>query len=91
MFDSPDKGTVLKIETIPGNVAPRYEPKDWTELVPTGAVITEIGMKGGGPLVDIQLVDREGKKYFFMLSGSIVVGLGASVNGVANRPKNTGH
>jgi len=74
--------TTLEIELNDGKVAPRYKPNEVKELIAKKAIITEKGTMSDLPIVDIQLVDHEGKNYFFCLSGRIFQGLAASVSGV---------
>jgi len=78
----------LKINLLKGNLAPRYT-KDTKNLKVEKAVITEQGMQRGLPLVDVQLVDEDGNKYFFCLSGQLFKLLADTVDGVNLRNHGT--
>ena len=80
--------TILNIELLPGNTAPRYTEND-VELTVDKAVITEQGMQSGLPLIDIVLTDANGKKYYTALSGRIVQTLGKAIDGVNVRNHGT--
>ena len=71
----------LKVKIIPGNVAPRYD-ETTTQLTVKKAIITEAGMASGRPLVDFQLEDGEGNKYFFMITGQLLKMVSAAIDGV---------
>ena len=74
-------GNHLKLELNPGTLAPRYGT-EVKELKCECAVITENGMESGLPLVDFQLSDVDGNKYFFAISGRIVNSVSAAIKGV---------
>jgi len=76
------------IKFLKGNLAPRYT-KDTKNLKVEQAVITEQGMVSGLPLVDMQLVDEDGNKYFFCLSGRLFKLLATSIDGVNLRNHGT--
>lgn len=71
----------LSISVKEGNTAPRY-PETTKLLTIDEAVITEQGMASGFPVVDFQMTDSEGNKYFIMTSGGIINGLSAAIKGV---------
>lgn len=73
---------ILEVEIVGGNIAPRYEPGVVTELSADKAVITEKGMESGLPLIDIQLTGPDGKKYFAVLTGRVVLTLCGAIRGV---------
>ena len=80
--------TILNIELLPGNTAPRYTSVD-VELTVDKVVITEQGMESGLPLIDIVLTDGNGKKHFTALSGRIVQTLSKAIDGVNVRNHGT--
>lgn len=63
--------TLLNVDIIRGNVAPRYTCRD-VELKVDNVVITEKGMESGLPLINFQLSDKAGNVYFTALSGGVV-------------------
>ena len=79
------KGRKLSIELKEGDFAPRYEKDEWTELSIDKAVVTEQGTIGKLPIVDIQLTDEKGNKYFGMITGRLIIGLGDACKGVMQR------
>ena len=44
-------------------------------------IITEKGMESGLPLVDLQLIDKDGKKHFVAVSGRILLTIAAAIRG----------
>lgn len=74
----------LSIEIVHGNVAPRYDKSTTTQLSPTKSIVTTQGMVSGKPLVDFQMVDDKGNKYFFMITGDLIKGLAQVVEGCNN-------
>jgi hypothetical protein len=78
--------TQLSIELLQGNFAPRYS-KEVSErkLDCKKVVITENGMVSGLPLVDFQLVDKDGNEYFFAITGRLVNMISAAIRGVNMR------
>lgn len=83
------KGTHLPIELVRGAVAPRYSPQVWKEVIVTKAIITEQGTEKQLPLVDFQMEDVEGNKYFFMITGRLINALAAAIQGVNQRNHGT--
>ena len=77
-------GQQMSIEIQEGSLAPRYDKKV-TELVCTKAVITEKGTEAGLPIVDLQLVDIHGNKFYIMLTGRIVNAVSAVIKGTNMR------
>ncbi len=76
----------VKVEIVPGKVAPRYEASDYTKLSLEEIKITEQGTAAGLSLVDLVLVDPDtGKKYFCMVTGRILITLSAAIQGVNQR------
>lgn len=73
--------TTLSITLIPGSVAPRYNDED-KELVVNNVVITERGMESGLPLIDLQMVDKDGKLHYAALSGRIINMVSSAIKGV---------
>lgn len=71
----------IKISLLGGEVAPRYETKV-KALTCDHVIITEHGMASGLPLVDIQFHDEDGNQFFFALSGSMLMTMGAAVKGI---------
>lgn len=74
----------LEINLLKGSVAPRYEAKI-KELKIKKAVVTENGMQSNRPLVDLQLEDSLGNKFYAVLSGGLCQNLGAAIDGVNMR------
>ena len=79
------KGRMLPIELNKGDFAPRYEKSEWGELSIDKAIVTEQGTMGKLPIVDLQLTDEKGKKYFAMITGRLIIGLGDACKGVMLR------
>ena len=79
------KGRNLSIELKEREDAPRYEQREWKELEIKKAIITEKGTMGNLPIVDLQLEDEKGNKYFVMATGRIIIGLGDACKGVMQR------
>lgn len=78
--------TELKIELVPGSVAPRYgHDVQRTEVECESVVITEQGMASGLPLLDFKLRGPDGKLYLLVLTGRIVNMVSAAVKGVNMR------
>lgn len=75
---------VLPIKIEPGNTAPKYEHPT-KELKIELAVITEKGMESGLPIVDFQLVDEQGNKYFAATTGKLMIMLAGAIQGVNMR------
>ena len=71
----------LEIKLIQGDNAPRYDPVTTKQLTVEKAVITEQGMESGLPIVDFQMIDENGNKYFFMITGKLINGLSAAIRG----------
>lgn len=69
----------LSIEMIPGDVAPRYP--EGTELSCEKVVITEQGTESKLPIVDFVMVAPDGKKYLLVLTGRLINGIAAAVQG----------
>ncbi len=76
----------LEIEIINGKIAPRYSIST-VQLHAEKAIITEKGMVSNDPLVDITLKDDQGNKYFFMMSGNLLIMLASVIRGVMERDK----
>ncbi len=74
----------VKVEILKGQVAPRYE-KEISELDLNKVDITEHGMRGGAPLLDFQFTDKDGRHYFAAVTGKLVQGFAAAVDGVIAR------
>lgn len=76
----------LKLNIVPGNVAPRYSQEVCDrELTLQSVVVTERGTAEGLPIVDFVLTDKEGKEYFFATTGRIVTSIASAVRGVNQR------
>ena len=69
-------------------VAPRYET-GWTQLGPSKAIITKQGTASGFPLVDFQLEDHMGRKFYFMISGRLLASFASMINGVIEENQTT--
>lgn len=71
----------LELHRVEGDYAPRlpeHQPLRGYETI-----ITEKGTVGGRPIVDILMVDPDGKKYFISISGQLVTAI-AEVVAAAN-------
>jgi hypothetical protein len=74
--------TYLKIEIHPDKkLAPRY-PARTVKLTVTKAVITEKGTKADLPIVDFQCKDENGMEYYICMTGRIVTGISAVIQGI---------
>lgn len=73
----------ISVEIKQGSTAPRYTTE--TELSADKAIITEQAMRSGLPLVDIQMTDKDGNKYWVPLSGRIINMISSAVKGVNMR------
>lgn len=73
----------VSMELIQGSEAPRYTTE--IELSADKVVITEQGMESNLPLVDIQMADKDGNKYWVPLSGRIINVISSTVKGVNMR------
>lgn len=73
----------VSIELIQGTEAPRYTTEK--ELSADKVIITEQGMESGLPLVDIQMTDKDGNKYWVPISGRIMNTISAAIRGVNMR------
>lgn len=70
----------LKINLIPGNMAPRYD--EGYEIDISHCTITEQGTQGNLPLVDFVGRDKNGEKVMFCLTGRLVNMVSAAIRGV---------
>lgn len=70
--------TMISIEFVAGKVAPRYQPGT-RYLKLENVVITEEGTTSGRPIVDFQMSDESGQKYFFAVTGRIVTSIATAV------------
>lgn len=86
MIGDPSK---ITIRLVPGDVAPRRDPKEITELACEVAVITERGTNGGLPIVDLELTDEHGRKFYAMITGRVLTGIASAVAGVNLRNHGT--
>jgi hypothetical protein len=73
----------LKIECVPGNVAPKYS--EGTELVCEKVVITEQGLESGFPIVDFVMRGPDGKLYLLVLTGGLVNMVSSAIKGTNMR------
>ena len=74
---------MVKIELVPGSVAPRYgHDTQRVEVELESVVITEQGMQSGLPLLDFKLVGPDGKLYLLVMTGRIANMISAAVKGV---------
>jgi hypothetical protein len=62
-------------------IAPRYT-SEVKQLYIDEVVITEKGTVNSLPVIDIQLVDADGNKYFTMTTGSLVNTLAGAIQGI---------
>jgi len=76
---------MLTIELLPGKIAPRYNPKEVKELAIKKVIVTEKGTEGDLPIVDFQLEDADGNRYFTMITGRLMNQLAAAMRGVNMR------
>ena len=68
------------------NDAPNYrEDPKWTGLEVTKCVIVDKGTQEGRPTVDIQLEDKDGKKYVAMATGKIISMIASTVDMIEKR------
>ena len=79
----------IRIELLPSDLAPRYTLGECSELRVEKCVITERGAEAGLPIVDFQLTDGEGNKYFVAMTGRILTSIAAAVKGVNLRNHGT--
>ena len=80
--------TQMKVKLVKGNVAPRYE-RATKQAGIEKVIITEQGMQSGLPLVDLQLVDRNGDKLFVAVTGRLMQSIASVINGVNERNHGT--
>ena len=71
----------VSMEFIQGTEAPRYTNGE-KELSADKVVITEQATESNLPIVDIQMTDKDGNKYWVPLSGRIINMVSAAVKGV---------
>jgi len=81
--------TMMKVVIVKGSVAPRYDEEKVGQVGVEKVVITEKGMKSGLPLVDLQLVDKNGDKLFLVLSGRVLKGICSVLDGINQRNHGT--
>lgn len=79
-----EEATSLKIQFVDGSLAPRYT-EETKELILDTAVITTKGMTSGEPLVDLQLHDADGNKYFTALTGNLFINLAVAITASKER------
>lgn len=73
----------ISIKRVKGSVAPRKTTEESERhLQCDGVTITEQGTEGGRPIVDFELVGKDGKRYFFALTGRLVNAITAAVGDV---------
>jgi len=82
------KHNQLTVEIIDGTLAPRYSIST-KELTTNKAVITTQGTVSNAPIVDIQLTDDKGDKFFFAMTGGIFQNLAAAIEGAGARKYET--
>ena len=70
-------------------IAPRYDEKDWTQVAITEAIITEKGTVSDLPIVDFTMSDGQGKRYYAMISGRLLLTLAGALRGVNMRNHGT--
>lgn len=71
--------SMVSIKTNPDKeTAPRYLEED-DHLLLTGVTITEQGTVQKLPIVDFELVDAEGKKHYFFVTGRILQSIASAV------------
>lgn len=75
----------MALKLQPGDTAPRYDPAEVTQLGLQTAVITEKGTESELPIVDLQMIDATGKKYFVAMTGRIAMSLAGAIRGVNER------
>lgn len=76
--------TQVAMDLVKGKIAPRY-PMETPELSIDRVVITEQGTEGNLPIVDFQMSDRKGNKYFAAITGRIVLTVASALRGVNMR------
>lgn len=69
-------------------IAPRYVNGE-RQLELVEAVITERGTEAGLPIVDLVLVDADGRRYYTMATGRIFMGVASAIAGVNQRNHGT--
>lgn len=74
--------TILNIELLPGDMAPRYNGDRYKKVGIEKVVITEQGTEAGLPIVDIQMIDENGDRYYACVTGRLVNALAAAIQGV---------
>lgn len=73
----------ISIKLEPSDCAPRYDPVDTVAILKLSeATITERGMSSGLPLVDLVAFDPEGRRYVFVATGRVLLGIAAALRGV---------
>ncbi len=65
----------INIEIAPED-APNYDEKETTMLRIETAIIVRNGTKSGKSTVDLQMIDKHGKKYLVMATGAIIDSIG---------------
>jgi len=76
--------TQMKVKMVRGNVAPRYD-RTTKQAGIEKVIITEQGVQSGLPLVDLQLIDRNGDKLFVAVSGRLMQSIASVINGTNER------
>jgi hypothetical protein len=66
--------------------APTYTT-DWEGIEIKNCIIIVNGTQEGNPTVDIQGIDKDGKKYVMLVTGALMEGLSAAISGVKSRFK----
>ncbi|MEO0797465.1 MAG: hypothetical protein AAFX93_20115 [Verrucomicrobiota bacterium] len=67
--------------------APNYNQEgNWTAVTLHSCLVVPNGTQLGKPTVDLQLTDKQGKKYVAMITGDLLIQAGAVIKGVADRP-----
>ncbi|MCH9712722.1 MAG: hypothetical protein K0U20_08880 [Proteobacteria bacterium] len=75
------ESNTLEIRLINGKDAPRYSA-DIKKLSIDTLVITEKGTEGDLPIVDLQLTDADGNKFFACVTGRIFLSSAEVIQGV---------
>ena len=74
-------GIQIKIKINAGDKSPRYCPNSVDQVGIEQVVITERGMQSGLSLIDLQMIDKDGKKHFVAVSGRILLTIAAAIRG----------
>lgn len=83
----PPTNVTIKINPDP-IMAPRYGTED-RKLEIVEFIITERGTEAGLPLIDLVMIDDDGRRHYAMATGRILAGLAAAIAGVNQRNHGT--